>query len=525
MKKQEILFAISLILILVTVSVVIIFSRKDSTSINSEAGKKESEKLSETKVSNTQEIPTTNQLVRKSAVAGEFYPSDPKILKEKLQGYLDEAQKIDIKGKLRVLIVPHAGLEFAGKTAMAGYKQIEGQHYSKVIVLGVNHQGTKKFAAVYPGGQWETPLGNVEIDHDLASRIVNGEDIIYNTEEHASDHSIEMEVVYLKYVLKDFKLVPIMLSNPSNDTVEALANKIAAVFDDETLLVVSSDLSHYPDYDGALDADTRTINAILSGNKKRFEQATSENYARRIPNLVTSACGFHPIRVGLRVAELLDLGRLTKIDYTNSGDITGQKDKVVGYGAIGGWSEKLPSLALDDAARQEALALARKTLESYYKNGTRMLYEPQNEVLNKPIGAFVTLTKNGELRGCIGNFDPDKPFYRVVQEMAIRAAVDDKRFEPVSEDELSQLDIEVSALSPLTRISDYHNIVLGKNGVKIVLGNKSGTFLPEVATDTKWDLETFLQNLCTQKMGLSAECYKDPKAEIFTYTTDAFYEN
>lgn len=523
MKKQQILFALSLILILSAVVVVIVFAKQDRQSESSQSEPKEA--LTETKILDKQEINPTNELIRKSAVAGEFYPKDPQVLGKQIQSYLDQAQKLDVKGRLRVLIVPHAGLDFAGKTAAAGFKQIEGEHYSKVIVLGVNHKGTKKFAAVFPGGEWETPFGNVPIDHDLASRIVNGKDIIYNTEEHQSDHSIEMEVIFLKYVLKDFKLVPIILGNPSNETVDALAHKIAAVFDDDTLLVISSDLSHYPNYEGAIKADNRTVNAILSGNKKRFEQATTENYARQIPNLVTSACGYHPIRVGLEVANLLDLGRLTKIDYTNSGDITGQKDKVVGYGAVGGWSESLPSLALNDDARQEVLQLARKTLESYYKNGTRMLYEPKNDVLNKPIGAFVTLTENGSLRGCIGNFDPDKPFYRVVQEMAIRSAVDDKRFQPVTQDELDKIEIEVSALSPLKRIYDYHEIIPGKNGVKIVLGNNTGTFLPEVATDNHWDLETFLQNLCTQKMNLSAECYKDPKAEIFTYTTDAFYEN
>ena len=521
MKKQKVLVYLSLILTVLTASVVVFFSIKSGGSSPQTADI--ATELANNSSLSEQSGNNAGYLVRKPAVAGQFYPSESEELEKELASHLKSAEKIEEAGKLRVLIVPHAGLKYSGKTAAEGYKQIANEKYQRVIIIGINHQSTEEKAAIYPYGEWQTPLGNVKIDYDLAGRLKNGEDIVFNTDEHSSDHSIEMQVLFVKYLLgDDFKLTPIILGKPKNETIEALANKIASVFDDETLLIISTDLSHYPNYEDANRADFKTISGILSGRKRSFEQATSYNYAKQFENLSTSACGYHPVRVGLRVAEIMEFGTLTKIDYTNSGDITGDKDRVVGYAAIGAWQEKLPEMTLSEKAKKEALALARKTLEEYYKNETRMLYEPENNILNKPIGAFVTLTKQGNLRGCVGNFDPDMPLYQVVQEMVINAAVNDQRFTPVSFDELNEIEIEISTLTPLRRIYDWQQIELGRHGVKIVLNNKSGTLLPQVATENKWGLETFLETLCQQKADLKQDCYKDPNAQIFIFETDIF---
>ena len=219
----------------------------------------------------------------------------------------------------------------------------------------------------------------------------------------------------------------------------------------------------------------------------------------------------------------MGIDNIKELDYTNSGDITGDKGRVVGYAAIGMYSQKIPPIVLDEEAKQEALILARETLENYYVNNQQN-YTPINADLNHHIGAFVTLTKDGDLRGCVGHFEPEEPLYKTIQDVSVSSATKDTRFPPVTKEELAEIEIEISTMSPQKRMKNWEDIEAGKHGVRIILGGRSGTLLPQVATDNDWDLVTFLETICGQKMGLDKNCYKDPMAQIFVYKTDIFAE-
>ncbi len=519
MKKEKIFLSLTIILIVATILFITLFSDKDR-----EVRKENKSLITETQDLVASNLENASKKIRNSAVAGQFYPGEAEELRTQIRGYLESAEKIYKEGKIRVLIAPHAGLDFSGKTAGMAFKQIQGEKYSKVIVLGINHKEPFKHAAVFPSGNWATPLGNVPIDQELAARIVNGTDIIFDTQAHKNEHSIEMVVLFLKEALADFELVPIMLGAPKADTTERLAYKLAGVMDEDTLIVVSTDLSHYPTWEVANEVDRKTINGVLSGEVKKLDHASAFNYAKKYPDLSTSACGFQPLRVSMRVAEILNLGKFTEIDYTNSGDITGNKERVVGYAALGVWSTSLQKPVLDKEAREETIKLARDTLDEYYRTNLKMYYEPKSEVLKKPIGAFVSMYKSDSLRGSIGRFDPDIPLYEVIQDMAIAAATQDRRFTPVKEEELSDIDMVISVMGPLEIIDDWRKIKLGVHGVRIVQNRKTGVLLPQVATDNNWDLETFLNTTCTQKAGLGRECYKDPKVKIYTFEADIIRE-
>jgi len=216
---------------------------------------------------------------------------------------------------------------------------------------------------------------------------------------------------------------------------------------------------------------------------------------------------------------------------TNSGLITGQTDRVVGYAAIGFYGEpkNIDSKLKDDEKlnenqKRKLLKIARETLESYLRDGRLPDFKADNEALKEKRGVFVTLKKNGQLRGCIGSFFPEKPLYQLVQEMAIAAAVNDPRFPPLQYNELEDIKIEISVLSPLRRISSPEEIELEKHGVYLKYGARTATFLPQVATETGWTCEEFLSQLCTQKAGLPADCYLDPEVELFVYTAQVFGE-
>ena len=476
---------------------------------------------------------TESSLLRKPGFAGQFYPAEASKLKRTLDSFLKQAQTIPEPGKPQILIVPHAGLEFSGKVAGAGFKQLEGKAYFRVVLLGASHQAYFDSIAVFPQGSWETPLGKVEIDNHLAQALLDeSQGIIPNSAVHEAEHSLEVELIFLQQVLEDFKIVPILIGQVSEEKLEVLAKKLAQNLDEETLLVVSSDLSHYPPYEIAQKVDRQTIKAILSGKLKEFEETLEEIEHQGYPQLVTSACGSLAIKTALLLAEKLGFQDFKEIKYENSGDlpagrqgVSNDKNRVVGYAAIGIWSQEAKQKQfLDEQAQKETLKLARKTLEEHFSGKSPTPFSPQSSSLLQKLGAFVTLRKNGQLRGCIGEFEPQKPLYQVIEEMSIAAATKDSRFPPVKPEELAEIKIEISVMTPRRKIDDWQKIELGKHGVVIKAGNRAGTFLPQVAQETGWSKEEFLGQLCLQKLGLSLSCYENPEVIFYIFEVQIIEE-
>lgn len=276
-------------------------------------------------------------LVRKPAVADSFYPADTNQLNLQLSNFLQQATAVPITGELKILIVPHAGIVYSGKTAAWGFKQIENQLYKTVILFGTSHTVWFNHAAVFNQGIWETPLGSINIDKKLALQIINHQQkIIADLSPHWQEHDLEVELIFLQKVLSNFKILPILISDPDNNLVDGLAKKISEILTKKTLLVISSDLSHYPDYQTAQKVDSQTIDAIVSGKKAVFENKIKQLGAKNYPGVETLACGYQAIRVGLKIGEILRL-KWKKIFYENSGKVSMDKSRVVGYGTIAGY--------------------------------------------------------------------------------------------------------------------------------------------------------------------------------------------
>lgn len=461
--------------------------------------------------------------IRKPAVQGKFYPEKEEDLDNKLVSLLETSSYIENTEKIRILIAPHAGLEYSGEVAASGFKQIEGQNYSKVFILGSNHNAAHDHIAVYKSGQWETLLGSTQIDEKAAGFLISEKyKILDDPSSHEKEHSLELELIFLQKVLKDFKIIPILLGQPTDEQIEILAERISLLVDDETLIVVSTDLSHYPTWKTANFVDNQTINAILKGNLNNFENEINDIKNKNYSELSTSACGYQALRVSLRIAEILGISNIQNIKYQNSGDITGNLEKVVGYASIIGLSDSLPEKILDENAKEEALQISKDTLHSFIESQEIPLISTNTLSLMQPLGAFVTLEKQDQLRGCMGKFDPSDPLYKVIQDQTIISATKDPRFTPVTQEELEDISIEISVLSPRKEISNWQDIQLGKHGVTIRKGVNSGTFLPQVAIDNDWGLEKFLNELCTQKARLAENCYQDPSVNLFVFEAEVF---
>lgn len=467
-----------------------------------------------------------NKKVREPVVAGSYYPADSGKLAQQVDGLLIGAEKIKMEGRILGLIAPHAGYEFSGPVAAAAFAQLENENIETVILLGNSHHQYFEGAAVYPGGYFKTPLGEVAVDAELAEKIIAyNEAIKADVGPHDVEQILEVEIPFLQRTLKKFKIVPILFGNTLGNAAEVVARAISQNMTGKNILVVaSSDMSHYPPYEKANYADKKTLEAILTGEVKNLETTIALLEAEKITNTQTFLCSADAVKALMLVMKNLGAGDIKLLKYANSGDVPGgDASQVVGYGAVGFYAQR-PAGELNLADRERLIAIARQTVEAYATLGRVPDIEESSAALNQKLGAFVTLKKNNQLRGCIGVFTGENnlPLWQTVSQMAQTAAFSDPRFLPVNAGELKDLEYEVSVLSPLQRINDWRQIELGRHGVEIKKGTSSGVFLPQVATETGWDLETFLGQLCSQKAGLPWDCWKDASAEIYTFTAQVF---
>jgi hypothetical protein len=484
--------------------------------------------------------------VRKAAVAGGFYPADPKELSEFVDAMLRQADPPRIESPIRAIMVPHAGYIYSGPVAAYAYKELENRDIRTVILIGNSHRHYFDGIAIDAKGAFETPLGLVPIDEMLAAKLLAADPAITDRPDmHESDHVLEVQLPFLQRVLEGFKIVPILFSGDSPELAQKLANILPKLMDEKTLIVASTDMSHYPPYADAVSADKETLNAILSGKTDGLNAALQSLAAKHVPNAETFLCSPSGVRVAMLLAQGTGNLQPVLLKYANSGDSpVGEKGRVVGYGAVAFVAKQsatpavsspvterkeaalLPPKAgsLEKSEQTELLKIARSTVESYVKTGKVPEFSPASPALRRPLGAFVTLKERGQLRGCIGRFEPSEPLYRIVQQMAVSAATEDPRFRPVDIHELDKLVYEISVLSPQRKIQSAAEIILGKHGVTVSKGFHHGVFLPQVATETGWSKEEFLGELCSQKAGLPRDCWKDPGVTLEVFTAEVLSE-
>ena len=350
----------------------------------------------------------------------------------------------------------------------------------------------------------------------------------YHPEAHAREHSLEVQLPFLQHFFnEEFQIIPIVIGTQDAKKCKDIAEVLLPYFNSRNLFVISTDFSHYPKYEDAVKVDKKTASAVLANAPEVFMRTLQANAREGTNGLLTSMCGWSSVLTLLYMTEHRKDIEIIPVDYKNSGDTDyGDKSRVVGYYSIcftqksGETSEYL----LDKKDKDELLKIARNTIREYLKSHTTPEFNTSGYSKNllSPAGAFVTLKKEGVLRGCIGQFEPDQPLYQVVRDMSISSSTKDYRFLPLTPDELAEVDIEISVLSPMKKIDSIDDIVLGKHGIYIVQGSRSGTFLPQVATQTGWNLEEFLGHCAKDKAGIGWDGWKE--ADIYIYEAFVFEE-
>jgi AmmeMemoRadiSam system protein B/AmmeMemoRadiSam system protein A len=461
--------------------------------------------------------------VRPAAFAGTWYPGDAATLRQTVDKMLADAQAFD--GDPVALIAPHAGYVYSGPVAAYSFRQLEGKAYDTAIIIAPDHQAPVSHPiSVWAEGGLATPLGVVPVDADLAQALIAADSrITFDRAAYAEEHAIEIELPFLQRACPACRVVPVLMGADDDGTVEALADALLKVLPGRRAVVIaSSDLSHYPKREDAQRVDAATLSAIQTGDPAAVRAAIAASMASGVPNLATCACGDGPILVAMRVARGLGADKVTLLHYANSADAPqGDPSQVVGYGAVM-FSRSQPS-DLTEAQRAELLKLARAAIAEYLRSDSLPAYQSDDPALNRHAGVFVTLRENGELRGCIGRMQADEiPLYRTVQEMAVASATSDPRFPPLAPDELGRVSIEISVLSPMRRISDVQEIVVGTHGVMLAEAGQRGVFLPQVPVEQGWNRDQYLENLCL-KAGLPTSCMS-ANPELYTFTALVFGE-
>jgi hypothetical protein len=465
----------------------------------------------------------TPQRVRQPAVAGTFYPADPKELAKMVDDFISRAAPPPLEDVV-ALVAPHAGYPYSGPVAAWSYALLKGRKVQRVVVIAPSHYEAFGFSSVYDGAAYATPLGQVAVDQAFAAKLARASprirlsDVGHRPLGDRAEHALEVQLPFLQRTLGDFQLVPIVMGDQSYESSRALGVALAELSQGSaTLIVASSDLSHYHPYGDAVKLDRKTLGAV-----EAFDYL---NLSRNLERQVWEACGGGPIVAVMIAAERLGASQAKLLKYANSGDTAGDRSRVVGYGAVafvqGPPRKGARTVSLSREDKDALLVIARKSVENAVRD--RKIYEcsASRDTLLEDHAAFVTLTKRGELRGCIGYVTASEPLYLTVRDAAMMAALRDTRFPPVTAKELPDLEYEISVLSPMQHILDIREIRVGQHGLLIRKGEREGILLPQVALDQGWDRMTFLEELCF-KAGLPRRAWLDPDTDIFSFTAVVF---
>ncbi len=480
--------------------------------------------------------------IRKPIAAGKFYPKEKEYLSKAVKTYMKSAKPA--LGKRPIAIIsPHAGYIYSGQICADAFSQAAGFDYDLVVILGTNHTfGGFSKVSIYPQGGYETPLGIAKIDQQIVGELTAMHtDFTFEASVHQREHSIEVLVPYVQVLFPNAMILPAVVGQGDLDLCRRFGHALAKILscrkDLKTLIVASSDLSHYPSYQDAVRVDRATLKAICDLDPEAVQEIIRKQMNEGIFNLKTCACGEASILAAMVAAGNLGANCARLVSYANSGDTAiGNRDRVVGYGAVSFFKtnacEKsdLPERGhesepgeLDPKDRQTLLNIARTSMEQFLSCRIIPMVRDLPPALKFHQGAFVTLKKNGHLRGCIGHLAQDRPLGQVVSSMALQAALNDRRFDNVTYQELPDIEIEISVLTPFKKVGSPGEIRVGRDGVMLEKDWRKAVFLPQVAVEQGWSRQEMLDNLC-RKAGLADGSWRNG-AQFYTFQAQVFSES
>lgn len=466
---------------------------------------------------------------RPARFAGSWYPADDRALTKLVDDLLARAKPTKLTGPPIALISPHAGYRFSAPVAAAGYRCLEKQPVNRVIVLAFSHRKAGATHGVdVPRAltTYETPIGPVPIDRAVCDDLLRHPLFSSNPEYGRHEHSLELQLPFLQRALGEFRLVPLLVGRMSDQDYAQAARAIMPWIDDKTLLVASTDFTHFgPNYGYQPFNDDVADKIRDLGDKAAAPilQCDVDGFVDHLASTGDTICGRGPVTLLLRILSMRGGAIGIRAGFDTSGNMTGDWTNSVTYQSF--VFTRRPA-AIDAAARAAALHLARRTAAAHLdgKKPTHVDAQTLPPALRANAACFVTLQNRGRLRGCIGNMSATGPLYQAITDNAIKAC-EDSRFvdNPVTTKELGEIHVEISALTPMKRVKDTREIIVGRHGLLIVSGFQRGVLLPQVAYERGWTRSEFLAQTC-RKAGLPPLAWKRPEAEIYSFEAEVFGE-
>ena len=468
--------------------------------------------------------------IRSSSLAGSWYERNPEVLSSQIDTFLENVPKDAVKQDIIGIIAPHAGYAYSAQTAAYAYKCLKDSDINRVIVLASSHYSVFNGIAITDATHFETPLGIIEVDIDTVNALSKNPVFEQNENAHGKEHSLEIQLPLIQKILKNFKIIPLIVGNLDENDNKTAARLISKYLDDKTVIVASSDFTHFGarfDYIPFDNNIKENLKILDMGAIDKIKAHDTEKFLEYIYKTGATICGYRPIALLLEILPKDSGAELLK--YTTSGELTGDYHNSVSYASIvftGKFENKKEDEIMENKTPEEQgneeeylskdeqeflLKLSREILNTFVE--TKKIPDfHTNEELNPKLkgkaGVFGTLTKFGQLRGCIGYIQPIEALYKAVIKNTINAAVHDTRFVPVNKDELSDIDIEISVLTPPKKVSGYEDIIIGKHGMILEKFGRSAVFLPQVAIEQEWDLATTLTHL-SYKAGLPGDAWRE----------------
>lgn len=471
-----------------------------------------------------------SKTVRPAYCAGDWYPAEAANLGRLVDDLLTKAPPPKIEGRPLAIIAPHAGYRFSAPVAAAAYRGLRDQKYSRVIVIAFSH----RYASAYRGvdvpkdlAACRTPLGDIPIDRAVCDALLKKPGFSAHPGVDRGEHSLELQLPFLQRTIKEFRLVPLYVGQMAPEDYTTAAEALLPWLDDQTLLVASSDCTHFGpnyEYQPFKEDVAKNLRKLADEAAATIEQCDVDGFLEHLAKTGDTICGRGPITLLMRALSMKAGASAVRTAIDMSGNMMNDWTNSVTYQSF--VFTRRPG-TLGPKERDVLLKLARQTVTAVLKKEP-----PPNPkaddllpAVRKDGACFVTLQNHGELRGCIGNMIAQGPLYKGVIENAINATTRDYRFadNPVTAKELPEIHIEISYLTPMKRIADTKEVIIGRHGLYIVLGMRRGVLLPQVAYERGWSRDEFLAQVC-RKAGLPLDAWKEPSAEIYSFEAEVFGE-
>jgi AmmeMemoRadiSam system protein B/AmmeMemoRadiSam system protein A len=420
---------------------------------------------------------------------------------------------------------------YSGTVAASVYRHLDRQRPRRIVLLGFSHSHAHSGIGVPQIEAYRTPLGEVPVDRFAMTELAAFPPFRSVPEDRLCDHSVEIQLPLLQSAVSDLSTIPLYVGSMNKREREQAATMLARLLDGSTVLIASSDFTHYGRSFGyqPFPVNSSTPKRLEQLDESVMDAASSlepELFLDEIDRIKATVCGYNPIALLIETMRQAQQRRAPeeeifqhRLDYQTSGDITGDYAHSVSYGALGYFPATSFYLSEDDQER--VLSAARATLDRYIQTGIREPVAPEvTPGLSRPTAAFVTIYRRGELQGCIGRLHDSVPMSAGIPQLTLSAALEDSRFEPIHRGDTS-LELEVSVLTPMKRVTSPDQFRVREHGALLESGSHRGLLLPKVAEEHGLNHEQFLAALA-RKAGTRPEVYGSPDTKLWVFRAQVF---